>query len=151
MGAMTMLASALITGGVGPWLPGQMITAGWLGQSAALLPPIINRLGWNGKPLEIITLAAFSAVWGITYGFIMSLWFWPFLAVSPGMGWSQSADLLVNIQRYLAYYLGTSLVWDITRAIGNMIVFSVMSRPVIKILKRFIQRFKFEYQHVGQS
>ena len=26
---MTMFVSALITGGVGPWLPGQMITAGW--------------------------------------------------------------------------------------------------------------------------
>ena len=35
MGAMTMFVSGLITGGIGPWLPGQMITAGWVGQTAS--------------------------------------------------------------------------------------------------------------------
>lgn len=31
MGALTMLVSGLVTGGVGPWLPAQMFTAGWVG------------------------------------------------------------------------------------------------------------------------
>ena len=148
MGAMTMLVSALITGGVGPWLPGQMITAGWLGQSSALLRALIDNLGWNGKSLEVLSLAVFSAIWGILYGFIMNLWFWPFLAVSPGIAWSQSASLAENFQGYFAYYLATSVIWDVTRAIGNIIVFTVMTRPVIKILERFIQRFTFRYQEV---
>ena len=146
MGAMTMLVSALITGGVGPWLPGQMITAGWLGQSAAILRVLIHRFGWNDKTSEVVLLAAFSAVWGILYGFIMNLWFWPFLAASPGLGWSQTRSLSENVQGYLAYYLTTSVIWDVTRAAGNIIIFSVMSRPVIKILKRFIQRFTFKHQ-----
>lgn len=150
MGAMTMLVSALITGGVGPWLPGQMITAGWLGQSSSALHRLVSDLGWKDKRREILILAGFSAVWGILYGFIMNLWFWPFLAASPGLGWSQSASLAENFQGYLAYYLATSVVWDVTRAIGNLIIFTFMARPVIKILNRFIQRFTFEYQEVIQ-
>lgn len=150
MGAMTMLVSALITGGVGPWLPGQMITAGWLGQSSSALHRLVTDLGWKDKRREILILAGFSAVWGILYGFIMNLWFWPFLAASPGLGWSQSASLAENFQGYLAYYLATSVVWDVTRAIGNLIIFTFMARPVIKILNRFILRFTFEYQEVIQ-
>ena len=38
LGATSMLASALITGGVGPWLPFQMIAAAWVGLGAGLLP-----------------------------------------------------------------------------------------------------------------
>ena len=37
MGTFTMLASALITGGVGPWLPYQMFTTGWIGITAGWL------------------------------------------------------------------------------------------------------------------
>jgi energy-coupling factor transport system substrate-specific component len=78
----------------------------------------------------------------------MNLWFWPFLAASPGLGWSHTASLAENFQGYLAYYLATSVVWDVTRAIGNLIIFMVMARPVIKIFTRFIQRFTFKYQEV---
>ena len=38
LGAMTMLVSGIITAGVGPWLPYQMFTAGWIGLTAGLLP-----------------------------------------------------------------------------------------------------------------
>ena len=37
MGALTLFTSAIITGGVGPWLPGQMFVAGWVGMSVRLL------------------------------------------------------------------------------------------------------------------
>lgn len=144
MGAMTMFVSGLVTGGVGPWLPGQMITAGWVGQSAALLTLPIFKLGWKGKPIEIILLAAFGAFWGLLYGVIMNLWFWPFLAASPGQSWTQSGGITENFQRYMAYYLTTSIVWDITRAIGNILVISVMSTPVLKIFRRFYLRFSFQ-------
>lgn len=144
MGALTMFVSGLITGGVGPWLPGQMITAGWVGQSSALLRIPIRKLGWQDKPIEIILLAIIGAFWGLLYGAIMNLWFWPFLAASPGQLWSQNAGMVENIQRYGAYYLATSLVWDATRAIGNVLVISVMSKPVLKIFHRFNQRFSFQ-------
>src|SRR5436305_49739 len=35
VGALTLLASALVTAGFGPWLPFQMLAAGWVGFGAA--------------------------------------------------------------------------------------------------------------------
>lgn len=144
-GAMTMFVSALITGGVGPWLPGQMITAGWIGQSAVLLKLIVRGLKWQGKAGEIVLLSAFGALWGLLYGAIMNLWFWPFLGAAPGQSWLQNAGLAENLGRYTTYYLATSLVWDITRAVGNVLTLAFLSRPVLKIYHRFGQRFSFQF------
>ena len=143
MGAMTMFVSGLITGGVGPWLPGQMITAGWLGQSSSLLKPVIQGLKWQQKSGEILILSVFSAIWGILYGIIMNLWFWPFFSAAPGQTWLQSAGLMENIGRYGAYYIATSLVWDITRSIGNILIIGFLSRPMLQIFERFEKRFSF--------
>ena len=143
MGALTMLVSALMTAGVGPWLPGQMITAGWVGQSAAVLKMPIKHLGWQDKPGEIVLLTVFGVVWGVLYGVIMNLWFWPFLAASPGITYSQAGNFMENFQRYTAYYFATSLVWDVSRAIGNLLIISTLSKPVLRIFFRFQSRFSF--------
>ncbi|MDY6874123.1 MAG: ECF transporter S component [Chloroflexota bacterium] len=144
MGAMTMFVSGLITGGVGPWLPGQMITAGWVGQSAGLLHASLKGSRWQGKPAEIVVLAIFGGFWGLLYGAIMNLWFWPFLAGASGQTWLQNASLAENIGRYSAYYVATSLIWDVTRAVGNILIISLMSRAVLKIFTRFDRRFSFQ-------
>lgn len=144
LGAMTMFVSGLITGGIGPWLPGQMITAGWIGQSAVLIRILVNKLRWKDKPVEIWLLAAFGALWGMVYGVIMNLWFWPFLGAGAGQTFTQTVGFLDNLQRYTAYYLATSLVWDITRAIGNILIISLMAKPVLKIFQRFQLRFSFQ-------
>ena len=149
MGAMTLLVSGLITGGIGPWLPGQMITAGWVGQSAVLLTVLINKLNWKGKPIEIGLLAAFGAFWGILYGLVMNLWFWPFLGAGPGQSFSQAVSTIENLQRYAAYYVATSLVWDLSRAIGNVLIITMMANPVLRIFQRFKLRFAFENQGEG--
>jgi energy-coupling factor transport system substrate-specific component len=69
LGAIGMFASALVTGGVGPWLPFQMIGAAWIGLGAGLLPRAKGRA-------EIVLLAAYSFVACIAYGFLLNLWFW---------------------------------------------------------------------------
>ncbi len=142
-GALTMLVSGLLTGGVGPWLPGQLITAGWVGQSAALLGLITRKLNLKNKISEVVLLAAFGALWGFLYGLIMNLWFWPFLAASSDQIFSQSLSVFENFQRYSAYYVATSLVWDLTRAIGNVLMIVFLANPVIKVLHRFHRRFSF--------
>ena len=43
LGAIGMFSSALVTGGVGPWLPFQMIGAAWIGLGAGLLPRASGR------------------------------------------------------------------------------------------------------------
>ncbi len=150
-GALTMLVSGLLTGGIGPWLPGQMITAGWVGQSAALIRWINHKLHWENVIFEIPILAVFGALWGMIYGLIMNLWFWPFLAAFPGQIYSQSLNIISNIQRYSIYYVSTSLVWDLTRAIGNILMIIFLARPVLRILGRFHRRFSFTRIPVDQS
>jgi len=151
MGAMTMFISGLITGGVGPWLPGQMITAGWVGQSAAVLKPVVEGLKWKDKKPEVILLAAFGALWGMLYGLIMNLWFWPFLAGTAGQSWLSSAGLMENLQRYSAYYLATSVVWDVTRSIGNILITLSLTKPVLKIIQRFQVRFSFTIREAHEA
>ncbi len=38
LGAAGTFASALFVGGVGPWLPFQMVAVGWVGMGAGLVP-----------------------------------------------------------------------------------------------------------------
>ena len=42
LGCTTLFASALLTGGVGPWMPYQMFGCAWVGLFAGLLPPAIG-------------------------------------------------------------------------------------------------------------
>ena len=60
LGAVTLFASALITGGVGPWLPYQMLGSAWVGLGAGMLPRLRGR--W-----EIGLLAAYGAFAGLAY------------------------------------------------------------------------------------
>ena len=40
MGTLTLLLSAVITAGVGPWLPFQMLCTGWIGVASGWLPKV---------------------------------------------------------------------------------------------------------------
>ncbi len=152
MGALTILVSALVTGGVGPWLPGQMFTAGWVGMSTLLLRPIAGawmtnhpqRKGSSINP-EIILLAIFGLLWGFIYGAIMNLWQWPFIMGPQGQSWSAGLGLFDTLQRYLAFYLVTSLAWDTIAAIGNILLLLAFGAPALRALRRFQQRFTFSY------
>ncbi len=145
MGVMTLVVSAILTGGVGPWLPSQMFTAGWVGMSAALLRPSMRNLSLEGRSGEVWILAGFSAVWGILFGIIMNLWTWPFIAGPADQYWSQGIGMLETFQRYATYYLATSLVWDIARAAGNFLLIFGFGVPALRALRRFQRRFTFTY------
>jgi len=146
VGTLTILVSGIITGGIGPWLPAQMITAGWVGQFSALLNYPIQKFNLKGKSGEIIILIFYGAFWGLLFGVIMNLWFWPFIGMIPGQNWLKNASIITNIQRYGAYYFTTSLLWDVTRSIGNILLLASLTRPVLKIFNRFQSRFTFQYR-----
>ena len=71
LGSTTLFASALLTGGMGPWLPFQMLASSWVGLLAGLLPPARGRA-------EIAMLAVYAGVSAYLYGFLVNLWGWPF-------------------------------------------------------------------------
>ncbi len=141
MGTFTLLASALITGGVGPWLPYQMFTAGWVGMSAGWLArlPLPGRDG-----LQTALLAAFGFVWGLAFGAIMNIFFWPYAAGPAGQTWSPGIGLAETLARYGVFYLATSLAWDMARAVGNAVLLLALGGPVLRALTRFRRRFHFE-------
>jgi energy-coupling factor transport system substrate-specific component len=136
MGALTMFVSALLTGGVGPWLPYQMFAAGWVGLTAGLLPQVKNQT------MLLIMLAAFAFIWGILYGLIMNLYYWPFLSGSLEAGAAQGIG--ATIKNYGVFYLTTSFVWDLTRATGNLVLMLALGLPAVRALERFRDRFQFQ-------
>ena len=142
MGALTLLLSAFITGGIGPWLPFQMLAAGWLGMTAGWLPRPASPRG------RLLLLAAFGALWGLLFGVLMNLWFWPFTA--PGAGadaslyWSPELSAGETIARYGRFYIVTSLGFDMLRAIGNVVLTLVLGGPILRLLERYRSRFGWE-------
>jgi energy-coupling factor transport system substrate-specific component len=140
MGALTIVVSALITAGVGPWLPYQMFTAGWVGLTAGWLPHL------QRPRLELALLAAFGFGWGLLYGAITNLSFWPFVAGSGAMTWSPGLSWQTGVARYAAFYLSTSLIWDLVSGVGNVILILALGLPAVRALARFRHRFQFTVQ-----
>ena len=141
LGALGLFVSALITGGVGPWMPFQMLVSGWMGLCAGLLAPLGRRLRPGSWP-ELLLLAAYGYLWGLLFGALMNLWFWPFSP--PGaLSWSPGMGLAETLRRYGAFYLLTSFAWDSLRAVGNAALILALGRPVLKELRRFRARFEF--------
>ena len=142
MGIFTLLLSGLITGGIGPWLPYQMFTAGWVGLTAGWLSNIIPQ-GKNLK-FEAVTLSAFGFVWGLLYGLIINLYFWPLASGPVEQTWVSGISFKEILTRYAAFYAVTSLGWDLARAVGNAALILFLGAPTIRALARFQRRFYFE-------
>lgn len=142
MGAMTLVISAFVTGGIGPWLPYEMLGAGWVGMTAGWLPEIAE------PRRRLIVLAGFSALWGLIYGAILDLWFWPFLApgldVATGITWSPGLSPAAALAHFGRFYLVTSLPHDLFRATGNAVLILVLGEPILRVLLRFRRRFSWE-------
>ncbi len=140
LGAMTMLVSAFMTAGVGPWLPYQMFTAGWVGLTAAWLPHLKHGKG------ELFLLLGFAFVWGLLYGAIMNLYTWPYFAGDSTTTWAPGVGVIDTIRRYAAFYVTTSLLWDTAAAVGNVILILALGLPTVKALGRFQSRMHFQVQ-----
>lgn len=137
LGAFTLFASALLTGGVGPWLPFQMFGAAWIGFFAGCLPPARGRA-------EIALLAGYAAVASLAYGLLLNLWFWPFVAGGDtAISFVPGAPLAENLRRFWAFHLATSLGFDIPRAVFTATFVVVAGRPVLGALRRATRRAAF--------
>jgi energy-coupling factor transport system substrate-specific component len=137
-GALTLLLSAVLTAGLGPWLPYQMLAAAWVGMGSGYL----GRLT-RGSRLGIALLCGYGAVAGLAYGLLLDLWEWPLLlapASSP-LSWAPGLPISDLVRRFGGFYLSTSLVYDAFRAAGNVILIALLGPAVITALERFRRRF----------
>ena len=140
LGSTTLFASALLTGGAGPWLPYQMLAAAWVGLGAGLLPGRARLRGWP----EVGLLAGYAVVAALGYGLVMNLAFWPFqLGSGTGLSFVAGDPVLTNLHRFLIYDLATSLGWDIGRAVTTATGVLVLGAPVLVALRRTTATARF--------
>lgn len=138
LGSTTLFASALITGGVGPWLPYQMLGAAWVGLGAGLLPRVPPR--W-----ELLLLAVYGAVAGLLYGVALNFSFWPFASgLESDLSFVAGAPPWENLRRFGIFSLATSVWWDLGRAVTNVVLIAVTGRAVLGTLRRASRRAAFD-------
>lgn len=141
LGNVAMFASAALTGGGGPWLPFQMLAAGWVGMFAGCLPRARGRA-------EVVLLAGYGFVAGVAYGFVLNLWFWPFGTTGTGTGaavtFVPGAPIVENLRRWLAFSASTSLGFDIPRGLATAVAVLLIGRPVLLALRRCARRAAFD-------
>lgn len=146
LGCTSLFASALLTAGVGPWLPFQMMTSAWIGLGAGLLPRRVR--GWK----EIVMLAGYGIVVSYGFGLLMNLWFWPFVAgadvtSSGGISYVPGAPLTENLHRFLIFTLLTSTGgWDTGRAITNALLIVGVGPALLAVLRRASRRAAYDPQ-----
>jgi energy-coupling factor transport system substrate-specific component len=137
LGAVTLFTGALLTGGVGPWLPFQMIAAGWVGFFSGCLPPSRGRA-------EVTMLAAYSFLVALAFGSVMNLWFWPFASYGPETSFVAGDPLSANLARYALFYVTTSLPWDLGRAVLSALVLLFAGSALLRALRRASRRAAFD-------
>lgn len=146
LGAIAMALSAILTGGIGPWLPFQIMAASWIGLFAGSLPKSIR-----GR-LEIAMLMLVAVISGMTFGFLMDLQLWPWLiggdtAISflPGAGISE------NLERFIAFHFLTAMAWDIPRSIITATLIGITASPILNALRRTKRRVLFVEPSIGHA
>ncbi|HEY0494063.1 MAG TPA: ECF transporter S component [Candidatus Dormibacteraeota bacterium] len=144
MGAMTLLLSAFLTSGFGPWLPYQMLGSAWTGMGAGYLGMILSRRTGRGS---VVLLALYGLLAGFAYGVLLDLWEWPALlgAGSSPISWAPGLSPASLLRRFATFYLATSGIYDTFRAVGNCILLILLGPAVAAALRRFRLRFLVEW------
>lgn len=143
LGALSFFLSAVVTGGIGPWLPFQMFASGWMGMTAGATRPAAERLGL-GRRGEAVLVVGLGVVWGLLFGAITNLWFWPFWAGGPDISYEPGLGLPETLRRYWNFYLVTSFGWDLLRCVCNGLVLAILGGPLLRAMSRFRDRFQWE-------
>jgi energy-coupling factor transport system substrate-specific component len=138
LGITSFVVSAILSGGIGPWLPFQMLALGWMGAGAGFLGQVTRRLTpWA----EVGILAAYGWVWGFVFGAILNLWFWPFQRGGE-LDWQPGMSLAESFDRYWSFYVATSLAWDAAGALANAAIILIVGRALMATLRRYAHRLE---------
>jgi energy-coupling factor transport system substrate-specific component len=131
LGLTSILTSALLTGGIGPWLGYQLFAAGWIGLFAGWLPKKIR-----GKP-EIFILVLYAIAASFVFGLLMDLQFWPWaLGLETQLSYIPNGDIATNLNRFIVFHFATSMAWDIPRAILTSTLIILSAPAILGALRR---------------
>lgn len=142
VGAFSILVSALIGAGVGPWVPYQVFAMGWVGVAAGLA----GR--WrSGTPStrDVLILAAVGCLMGYVFGALMDTTDWvSTYRGNPTLGWSPGMNTVTALVHFARFYAVTSFAYDTFRAVGNVVMVLALGAPVLAALERFRARLSYE-------
>jgi energy-coupling factor transport system substrate-specific component len=131
LGSGSLFVSALLSAGVGPWLPFQMMAAGLVGIGAGLIGKAST-----GRPLIAVSIYGFFSAF--VYGALMTMWNWPFLAgLGSTVSYLPGGNLSENLGRFLRYELLTGgLAWDLGRAVTTVVLVAITGKTLLATLRR---------------
>lgn len=137
VGMSSIFVSALLTGGVGPWLGYQSIAMGLVGAAAGLMSPLIlKNIEKQSKigNFTFLILCGYSGLLGLLYGFIANWWSWPFLDYGKNLSFGYENSIALNMEHYINFYLRTSLWWDLWAFGTNILIMILIGRHIISAL-----------------
>ena len=138
LGAISMFLSALLTGGVGPWLAYQSFAAAWIGFGIGLIPRKIR-----GKR-ELTILVIYGIIAAEFFGIAMDLQFWPwYVGVDSQLSYIPGGALSENLSRFFTFHFLSAMAWDIPRAIFTSVLILITGKPVIGALRRAHTKARF--------
>jgi len=150
VGSFSLLVSAVVTGGVGPWVPYETFAVGWVGAAAGLAGDLVRRAAparetWAPRRIDIVALVGVGVVTGFAYGALTDIWGWvAFYRGVENVGWIPRMAPLDSIAQFGRYYVLTSVYWDAFRAAGNAIAILALGTPVLMALGRLRARLGYE-------
>jgi energy-coupling factor transport system substrate-specific component len=138
LGMISMFVSALLTGGIGPWLGYQVFAAAWIGLLAGALPKTLR----GGRELMMLVIYAIFA--SAAFGLLMDLQFWPWaLGSSTQLSYLPNGEISENLSRFITFHFATSMAWDIPRAIFTSALIAFAGKAVLSALRRTRTRAAF--------
>ena len=141
-GAVSILVSAVVGGGIGPWVPYQVFAVGWVGVAAGLAGHWrAPSPGWR----DLLLLAAVGAIMGWLFGALLDITDWiPVYRGNPTLGWQPGMAPGTAMLHFGRFYLLTSLAYDTFRSVGNVVMVLALGAPVLAALMRLRARLTFE-------
>jgi energy-coupling factor transport system substrate-specific component len=137
LGLSAMAVSAVLTGGIGPWLPFQMLALGWMGAGAGLTGMAVRALP---VAVQVGALSIYGWVWGFVFGAVMNLYFWPFVDDGGPLSFHAGDRMATTVHHYYSFYVATSLAWDAAGALANAVLIAVTGAALLSTLRRFAGR-----------
>jgi energy-coupling factor transport system substrate-specific component len=150
VGAFSLLVSAVVTGGVGPWLPYETFAVGWVGLAAGVAGSVVRkarpaRRTWRPSRLDIGVLVVVAIVTGFAYGVLTDVYGWvAFYRGVENIGWIPGLPPGETLAQFGRYYALTSFAWDAFRAAGDAVAVVAFGPPVLMALGRLRARLGYE-------
>jgi len=138
LGTLSMSLSAILTGGIGPWLSYQIFAAALIGWGTTLIPKKLR----GAK--EVLALVFYGIAASLFFGIAMDLQFWPW-TLGPGtqLSYVPGAEIGDNLDRFFTYHFISALAWDIPRAVLTSILLALAARPMLIALRRANETSRF--------